>query len=419
MSVDLWAAMTVAGVLLIALLAFILSGNRLNPLFLVAGLYCVLAPISAARESALLGVAKVGRVSCTVLILSLGFLMLRRLRIGLAGAALASFGVLSALAGLYSESPASALQFKGLAAAVMGAGLMLAYSIRDLRDLERSVRVLVVASAVFGAVLAVEVALGGGAFSTAGRLEPWGLNANRTGHEAAAFLVISLALGLYDSRTRWRFFGLSAAAFFAVVVLASGSRASVALVLVAAGILYLPRMRRPAVVLGLVPLAFLAIWAALNLFEPEVTERLSDTTIDDRLMIWRNAIARLAASPLLGEGWLFTTEVRRAGSPMNLHNMYLQVLVEGGILLAPMFLFSLIAAQVRSLQLFWMLRRAHQGLLQYGYLPIALTAALMVHGIAESSTMLGSSVIALFFPFAIGLLDRFRRLFNDFSQPPR
>ena len=48
---------------IIAHIALVVASRWLNPLFLIAGAYCVLAPISAAQEFALVGVGKYGRVS--------------------------------------------------------------------------------------------------------------------------------------------------------------------------------------------------------------------------------------------------------------------------------------------------------------------------------------------------------------------
>ena len=58
---------------IVAHVALIVGSRWVNPLFLIAGAYCFLAPLSAASGLPYVSVAKTGRVYVTLLLLFVGF----------------------------------------------------------------------------------------------------------------------------------------------------------------------------------------------------------------------------------------------------------------------------------------------------------------------------------------------------------
>lgn len=391
---------------LVAHMGLILLWRKLNPLFLIAAAFSVLAPLSAGKDFPLVGETKLARVYCTVLMALVGVLIMRVFRPRGAGLAFTLFVGYYVLAGLYSDLPLAALQFKGLYALVVVAGISLAYSIRDLADLRNGLRILLCAAVVFALVLLAEIVKNPYVLSAVGRLTPWGVNPNRVGHEVGAMLLVAAAVALYDPSKVWKILGYALGGFFAIVVLSTGSRGSAGMVAVGGLIIGLPAVRRPGLLIATVVAGALTFYLALPLVSPETTERLTDTNLSDRQALWNTALRDLQDSPLIGQGWVYSSELREGGSTANRHSTYMNILAETGLLGMAFFMIALAFIGLRGLRMFLTLRAERTTESRYAYFALALAAAVLAHCFVESSTIVGSSINALFLPFSFGLFDR-------------
>ena len=135
-------------------------------------------------------------------------------------------------------------------------------------------------------------------------------------------------------------------------------------------------------------------------------------TKNTRSGMWNWTIRKFNESPVIGKGWLSWGGTSSA----NTHNIYLHVLAESGVIGGVLFLgmlfrlFSIHRVNTSSLK---------AGTDHYDFTPLGagILASVLLHGMVESSTLLGTSTNALFLGFAVGLLDR-ATLLNSEEQSP-
>ena len=91
-------------------------------------------------------------------------------------------------------------------------------------------------------------------------------------------------------------------------------------------------------------------------------------------------------------------------------NMYLQVLVETGVIGAAGFLFCIGAVMRSGLKVVRLQRHWGKNLKAISWLTLGCTFGLLVHGLAESSSILGATSNPLVLGFSIALLERLPKL---------
>lgn len=371
--------------------------------FLLTGLFLILAPLSVATGLESQSAAKYLRVLTSVGILLCGLLGSARLRFGGAARAWLLFGLVWLASALWSDSPGWAMFHKVMFFFVLNAGIILGASIRSLADLERGVRFLGLASLI-AAVAVIGAYLKDPNAATAGdRLALWGMNANLVAQTAAPLTVFCLFLTLNSCTVRGQACAALAFVLLLAILVMTGSRGGAVMALAGVGVLLLPYMRRPVVVM-IVGLSFLLAWnVSVGLLDVDGEVRLVDElTKDTRESIWKYALRNFEAAPVFGLGWLHWGSNWAA-----VQGAYLQVLVEAGLVGAAV----LVSAVLVS---FWAWRIAVSrlkcdpsgSLKRYLYFSGALVLAPLVHGLAESSTVMGTSLNPLLLGFGASLLDR-------------
>ena len=111
---------------------------------------------------------------------------------------------------------------------------------------------------------------------------------------------------------------------------------------------------------------------------------------------------------MIGKGWLNWGGTSSA----NTHNIYLHVLAECGVIggflfLAMLFnIFNVYRNGVAEM-------KAGMDPHDLTYFSAGILASMLLHGMVESSTLLGTSTNALFLGFSVGLLDRSTTLDNE------
>lgn len=374
---------------------------KLHPLFLLAGVFAVLAPASVASGLSFSEPTKYARLLTTLMIVFWGLANGRGFRLGPAGVAFVVFLVVFGGAGAWSTTPHYALFYKGMFTLSAISGLVLVNSLRSEEELKRGFRLL---GLVSGA--ATCVALGVYWYDPAsstrmGRMDILGMNANMLGQTAAALFILCLSVALNRPSKLVRFLMLSACAALGLMIIGTGSRASVLMALSGMLILMLPLVRRPAMVATIALGGMLTLYLAFEIMDLSGGNRLvANMSKNTRADVWHYGLRLFSKSPIIGIGW-FQFERRQA----NLHSAYVQVLVESGILGATALLTALavmIYCWCRNQRRLGRLGRSRE----LSYLAAALLFPVLIHGLAESATFIAAGLNALFLGMGVGLLDR-------------
>ncbi len=253
------------------------------------------------------------------------------------------------------------------------------------------------------------------------RLAVAGMNANTIGAAGALLLLLAVYLIFKSERTINKVVHLSSAIFLLAIVLGTGSRG--ALLMCAVGLFFIlkPILSKNAMsifVVCLIPFIVLQIYGAISTNEDTVTpgiDRLANMNMETkntRSGMWNWTIKKFNESPVIGKGWLSWGGTTSA----NTHNVYLHVLAESGVIGGVVFLgmlfrlFSIYRVNTSSLK---------AGMDPYDFTPLGagILASVLLHGMVESSTILGTSTNVLFLGFAVGLLDRATLLNSDKQSP--
>ena len=115
LSAGVLTAMLVGFVLFhVALVVSAIFYRKVNPLYLLAGAFIILSPISGAREMAGLDIAKWARVYVSLMMVIIGLFGYRIFRIGFASKMLLVFTGFYVFAAVWSDMPIMGLLFKSL-----------------------------------------------------------------------------------------------------------------------------------------------------------------------------------------------------------------------------------------------------------------------------------------------------------------
>ena len=433
-------------VLTIAFHAFLVFRPRgINVLFLLTAVYIVISPVSGASMGsdvftgqtqlfAVGMVTKFVRVYVTLLIALIAVTGYGIHRLRPASVMLMAFALFFAGAALWSTAIIWGLFHKGLFALSVFCGIVLPYSLKNESDLIRGVRLFGVVALIVAGYTLFQFFMSPGATITNSRLAAIGINPNRVGATCASLIIPCLFLVLYDRHKVWKILSYIGGASLGLSVLCTGSRGAAAVAVVGIFFLLLPLIKRPLVVavllgatgaIGFFVLTNFEIAGAnrvlqiknlesgemVNVTEIEDADQLIDSLASTRSMIWGNAVQRFKKNPILGVGWMHSP------SPftVNCHNMYLQTAAETGLVGLT---FLVITAIV--LAGYWMraarTRRRYPGSIESEYFAAAIIMAMLVHGLGESATVLGSAVNPILLGFAVGLIDHIPRLARQSCQ---
>lgn len=408
-----WIVVIVVGV--VSHVALVVSGRWFNLMAVLSAAFIVLSLMAACQDLGRLDLLRLARTYCAILAVGVGLLHLRLYRFRPASMVYLVFVAFYVLAGSWSHEPTMAIFRKGIYAVPMVVGVMFAYSLRDRADIKMSMRVLGVAAIILAVFLLVPFAREFGLVQRAG---PWGLNPNRLGAAAAAMLMICTYVTLYDSMKILKVATFGAAIAFSMMILYSGSRGAVAIGLVGVFVIAMPLMRRPVAAALLVLVIFGAYWTLQKVMvSTHATERLTDeTSLTGRDVLWANALDEFGQSPLIGKGWAWAKSTGTGLTETeNLHNIYIQALVEAGIIGLVLLILALILASGYSLASFrWLQRRRmFEPML---YFAGGMFGAAMAQGLVESNSLIGSNAQVLLLPFSIGLFERLPAILSAEDQ---
>lgn len=392
---------------IVAHAALFLASRKINVLFILATVILVLAPFSAAPELAIGVMVKWVRGYALVLLFVLGFFRFRSGALRPASATWLLFAALFVLAGAYSSLPHAALKYKVQFGLVALAGVFLAYSIRDSKELIRGLRLLCVSGGILAFVALVNLLADPASFVKIGRVNILGVIPTRIASNLAAMLLVGTYLALNERSRFWKTVAYCSCSVLAIVIAVTGSRASAAVVVMGYLIQSYPQSGRrlrmlmlPVFVLGMGLLA-------LDIAEYQLSaERLISTT-DTRTEAWSRHADQIMEKPLFGHGWAYYF---KDGRPIfgNPHNAYMQVALDMGFLGLAFFVGCLLVVAYSSLQMYQFLRR-QRVLFELAILPVSLIAVTLLDGLVTSATVLPSS-LALMMALGIGLVDRLPEL---------
>lgn len=396
--------------------------------FVLAGLLLLVAPLSGSGDSTT--TIKLVRIALSVAMVVGCFAHFNRARVGKLSRGLLGVALLYTLAAVWSKDPVYGLLHKGMFLASVIAGIVLAASLNSISDLRVGLRTIApficfgIGAVVFAAVADPN------SHYVFGRLAVFGINANAIGQSAAAMLILSVSHIVLD-RSKWRYLsGLNLVAL-GWIVIATGSRGSVLMAAAGCALVCVGAFRGVARNIGGV-LVFLAMTSpALVLVGAELTSDYgAEGTIGDRNWttgggriqrellkdtrseMWAVCLKQWKASPVVGVGWFAANH--RSRSTMN---MYLQVLVECGIvgvLFLAIWLISLLSWCARLAKVVGGWPAEYR---VCAWLSLGCVFGLLIHGIAESSILLGTTVNPLLLGFSVVMVERMPVMFNVAARP--
>ena len=384
--------------------------GKLTPVYVLAGLFLILSPLSMATGLESSQAAKYLRLLTTLLIVLVGLASSRSLRFGTASKAMLAFAAVWVASATWSDLPHWALFYKGAFALTLVSGTMLGATPRRLVDVEQGLRFLAFVSLLASLVVVLAYVRDPSSAMRLERLAVWGINANLIAQTAAPLSVFCVFLAVNDRRRLWKSLAVIALALLLIVMLLTGSRGGVAMAFVGAGLVLIPYGKRPAVLIvslgfviaiGYVALEFLAQSDSVRLFD--------ELTKNTRSGVWHYAFHKFESSPLIGHGWL-----HHGSSWSSVQGAFPQVLAEAGSLGATVLLITVLTILSRWYSVNSRLKR-RSDISQYTYLSAALIISHLVHGMAESSTVMGTSLNPLLLGMGVSLLDHLPSLAQEAS----
>jgi O-antigen ligase len=384
----------------------VLAGRRVHPLFILGGAFLLLAPLSMADDFQSVGIIKFARLYSTLLMLALGVAAYGLLPVGKASAALLGFAIFYVAASQWSDRPTQALLYKGLFTMTLSAGIFLGHAPRTTAELLRGLRCLGLVAGIAGVAVFAQFATAPASSLQGGRLAVWGLNANTVAMTAAGLAILCGYLAFHETSKRWRAAALAVLGLLGIVILASGSRGGLLMALVGVMVPAVPLVKRPGRLAAVLLAAGVMIFATLQLVRVERLDRLADFTAGTRDSTWEFAWKKIHEAPWMGHGWIATDR----GSTANLMSVYLQTLAETGLVGLIVLGSALVMIAVQAARMHGRLRHAGKPLADLSYLALGLVAAVLLHGFAESGTLLGSTINSFLLGLGVGLIDHLPRL---------
>lgn len=384
---------------------------RWHPLAILAAAFLIVAPFTTALEAkAIIAQLKWGRVYISCLMTAIGFIMvLNRSRFGKSTWGFFIFWALLTTASAWAIHRWEAFTYKVMSATTFLGGIFLALSLKDLRQLRQTIRLMAIPSVIWALLLLWEAATTPGKI---GRLDAFGMNPNLIGGLAALCFCLPAALALH-LQGKMRVFWAVVAAAHVIIVLMTGSRASFGALVISAGCLFLPLLRRPVVAGIWMGLFAIALTVMLTFITPESASRMLDTA-NTRMGVWSRVFNGILDSPLYGNG-SYLDDLPRLGRITwgNAHSVYLQIVYETGLIGAIVFLGWLF---IQARQTLFCLRTLS---IQEKWLLPAFLAIPLGIGLFESGPMLGASSLALFWGFAVGMADRLPEISHAAEYQPQ
>jgi O-antigen ligase len=202
------------------------------------------------------------------------------------------------------------------------------------------------------------------------------------------------------------------------VVIATGSRAALLMTVAGGFLILIGASRGLARNLGIALVVGLMLTPLLVLGGLEVASDVDTTTAqprwksggeriqreflkDTRSRLWKKGLQRWEEQPILGIGWYSVQN--RSASVMSL---YLQVLIECGIIGALLFVAWLLYLLRKTYRLMLRVTTWPKEYRVCAWLAIGCTVGLLIHGVAESSILLGTTANPLLFSFSIVMIER-------------
>ncbi|MEM7410411.1 MAG: O-antigen ligase family protein [Myxococcota bacterium] len=391
---------------LFAHLLVLLTARRINPMFMFAAAFLVLAPLSTSLELPHAHLIKYPRIYCSVLMVAIGLFYPRAVGPGSASVSFLGFAIFYWAAGLWSDEMLYALGYKGFFLAAAFAGVLMARTVRDTNDFAVGVRCLGLAGVVFIVMMVTNFLINPAAISHVGRLAAFGINPNTIGQTAALMLIIGFSIALYDRSLPWRWIGFGSLVVLFPLIVYTGSRASAGMAAVGALVLLKPFVRRPGVLFSVFGMLALVGWVLFSTLDQQIdTQRFSQLDTQTRESWWLDALDHFRSSPVIGTGWLYLTTPGGAPTTQSVLSAWLQILVETGVLGVGILLISTMVIAVRFI-IAGRAAKRDRSLLYASGVGSALLYAIVAHAFFESSMLIGSASNPLLFGFAVGLVDR-------------
>ncbi len=403
LSTQLFAAVSALGGLACILL---LTHKKVHTLQTLACIFCILALASAGTRVPGSEGIKYARIAVTVLSVVLAISVFRTARFGRSGGVLLAFFLVYTLSALWSTEPLAGLIFKGQFLLTFTAGLV-AVSVIETKDgLKTFIVLMSITTVALSVFIFIDFVRNPEAMLHIGRLAAWGINPNRIGQSLAPLAIFSIFLIVYGWSLTVKAVAIATTLFAVFLVLYTGSRGGLGMLCIGAMVVIAPKLRHPVRLLVISAVFGAGLYATVSIIAPEAaTDRLEDTTFETREMPWGEAMKYIRSSPIIGHGFISYPSERGVGTQTNFHSIYLQILVETGVLgmaaftAVVLWLFWDFAVQVKALV-------THRMSLVVAGLAAATMLAVLAHGVIESGGLFGSTVNALMFGIGACLMGR-------------
>lgn len=376
---------------------------------LVAAAFLIVAPLSLATElesAPHLKLARIGLCGVGVVLAAASGALAHT---GGATHALFVFSAFYVAAAAWSAFPLAGVLYKGIYFSAILFGLALGATVRHYAAFRSMIRVLGMVAAGASAIVLYQYLTKPLESTHSGRLAVYGMNANAVGMTAAGYLFLTVFLALTEHRL-WRVVASIASGLLLVIILATGSRAAMAMAMLGGTIQLMPWLPYPR--RALLPIATIAILVTIlsGSVEVQAVERFTDFQRNTREGMWKAGVRLFLQAPAIGHGWLSSGR-----STSNLQNVYLQVLAETGV--AGGILLLIAAFHITNLLVHGPPRGGPMARAPF-YLSASIVVGLAVHGIAESSLLHGTTLNTFLFGLALGLLEQLRHLLPALESPP-
>ncbi len=399
------------------------------PLLLGAASLCliVLSPASLSPTIPLASEMKYFRVILTALIVTVG-LMFAKPKFGRHSLVVAPFIIFFAGGALWSYDIDQAIIKKAFFPLSFFSGLIVVICLQSIKGVEDLIKKFAIASSFVAAFVLVVFYRDPEANKLHGRLSLEGINANHLAETAAPLFVVAFYAATLRVKNMYRWVVYSSlAAAVGLVVLFTGSRASLLEMIVGCSVFLFRKLRFSTISSGIL----FAVVAALLYYTYAESLGMNFSrflsTEDTRSEVWKLGIQKFlnGESLLFGTGWAHN---RYSMGSTNFLSIYLTILIESGIVGSVFFIgcfatlllkqYSLLTkvASVRKRGTLPHLRANLQKIDTFCMCAIGLTMAVLIHGLFESSTMLGSTVNSFALGLAVGLGDQAARFIKNYEN---
>jgi len=399
-------AVVAVGFLLVHL-ALVFASRWINPLFVITMGFIAFATFSAS-ELWFSGLAKLGRVYCTLLILFVAVVFKGGWKLKPTTIAYMCFVAVYFLASIWSDQVFSAFKYKGLYLVLALAGATMAVGITGPWDYRKGMRAMLLAGIGFTGVMLSELVRNPDAISSVGRFQPWDINPNRVGQIAAPLLIMASYVALYDHVKRLKLVAWGLIAALAIVIVYTGSRSALFMCFIGVGVTAAPLVKRPIAMMATGAVVVGIVFLLMSVVEQnEATERLFEVDLyESREGKIEDGVSFFSEKPVFGQGWVYLVTGSGKTATMNLHNIYFQILAETGAFGGLIFACVMAVAFFRGLLLLRLLKESGGHCTDVAHHCVGMTLAVLGQGVAESSTLMGATVNGLMLTFGFGMMEQ-------------